>query len=325
MKLVTYVENYSDPKLGFLTDHGIVAGTSLSEDSTLHSMQCFIDAGRTCWRDIDQLLGNSDLSKIALTTHPRILAPLPEPPQIRDFMVFEQHVIRSMESIIRLQALQTGGDPDAAVAVARAKDTLKPAQAWYDAPLYYKANRFAVSGHGDAIEWPDYSNIMDYECELACVIGVGGSDISAEDAANHIFGFTIFNDFSARDAQFAELPGYLGPSKGKDFDGANAFGPCIVTPDELSSHGGSYGLSMEVAVNGVQRSKGNSSGMYHTFEAMIERASASETLHPGEILGSGTVAGGCGLERMEFLNPNDEITLSIAGIGSLSNTVIRSH
>ncbi len=197
-----------------------------------------------------------------------------------------------------------------------------PPEAWYQQPLYYKANRFAVSGPEEVVEWPAYSRLMDYECELACVIGRPGRDIPVSRAREHVFGFTIFNDFSARDAQAIEMAGGLGPAKGKDFDKANAFGPCIVTMDEL---GDPYDLEMIVRVNGAERSRGCSGSMHWKFEDMIAHASLGETLHAGEILGSGTVGDGCGLEHLKFLEDGDVVELEISGIGVLRNTVRRTR
>jgi 2-keto-4-pentenoate hydratase/2-oxohepta-3-ene-1,7-dioic acid hydratase in catechol pathway len=187
--------------------------------------------------------------------------------------------------------------------------------------LYYKANRFSVSGPGETIRWPSYSRLMDYECELACVIGKGGVDIARERALEHVFGYTIFNDFSARDAQGAEMSGGLGPAKGKDFDGANAFGPCIVTADEIPDP---YAFDMIVRVNGEERSRGNSREMHWKFEDLIVYVSQGETLHPGEIFGSGTVGDGCGLEHLRFLEDGDLVELEIPPIGVLSNRVVRT-
>ena len=161
---------------------------------------------------------------------------------------------------------------------------------------------------------------IDYELELACVIGAGGRDISREDAASHIFGFTIFNDASARDAQMAEMAGQVGPAKGKDFDTGNVFGPWIVTREEL---GDPYSLEMVARVNGEEWSRGSSASMHHRFEDLIAFVSRAETLHPGEILGSGTVGSGCGLEQGRFLSSGDVVELEIEGIGTLRNRFVR--
>ncbi len=233
----------------------------------------------------------------------QLLAPLPQPAQIRDFLCFEEHLKNSFA-----QAAKLTGEEREIPAV------------WYQQPIYYKANRFSVSGPDADVVWPSYSQVMDYELELACVIGSGGRDIESPQAAQHIFGFTIFNDASARDAQMIEMGGTLGPAKGKDFDTGNVFGPWIVTPEEL---GDPYALEMVARVNGEEWSRGNSASMHHRFEDMIAFVSRSETLHPGEILGSGTVGSGCGLELGRFLSDGDVVELEVDGIGVLRNRFVK--
>jgi 2-keto-4-pentenoate hydratase/2-oxohepta-3-ene-1,7-dioic acid hydratase in catechol pathway len=148
-----------------------------------------------------------------------------------------------------------------------------------------------------------------------------GCDVSVDDAPQYIFGYTIFNDVSARDAQAKEMVGSLGPAKGKDFDTGNILGPWIVTPDEI---GDVYNLAMDVRVNGERRGGGSSAAMHHSFAAMIAHISQSETLYPGEVIGSGTVGTGCGLETGKFLEDGDVIELEIEKIGILRNTIRRS-
>jgi 2-keto-4-pentenoate hydratase/2-oxohepta-3-ene-1,7-dioic acid hydratase in catechol pathway len=193
---------------------------------------------------------------------------------------------------------------------------------WYDQPIYYKGNRFAVSGPDSTVHWPSFSRVIDYELEIACVIGLGGRDIAKTDAHKHIFGYTIFNDLTARDAQFREMQGPLGPAKGKDFDGANVMGPVIVTADEI---GDLSDLAMRATVNGELWSEGKVGTMHWTFGDMIQHVSASETLYPCEILGSGTVGGGCGLELGRFLKHGDVVELAIDRIGTLSTTINAPH
>ena len=186
-------------------------------------------------------------------------------------------------------------------------------------PIYYKANRFAITGPGTDVQWPAYSKIMDYELEMACVLGRTGKDISVADAGKFIFGYSIFNDFSARDTQAIEMRSYLGPSKSKDFDNANALGPCIVTADEFNPDT----ARMTVRVNGEVRSEGFSSTMKYKFADLISFISASETLYAGEILCSGTVGGGCGAEQGKFLDDGDTVELEIEGIGVLRNLIFQ--
>lgn len=232
-----------------------------------------------------------------------LLAPIPVPPQIRDFLAFEQHL--------------TGAFAMAEQLTGRHMEI--PA-VWYQQPIYYKANRFSVVGPDADVRWPAYAQLLDYELELACVIGRGGVDIAPEEAASHVFGYTIFNDISARDAQATEMEGQLGPAKGKDFDTGNVLGPWLVTADEV---GDPYDLTMVARVNGEEWSRGHSGTMHHRFEDIIAFVSRSETLHPGEILGSGTVGGGCGLELGRFLDPGDVIELEVERIGVLRNRIVK--
>jgi 2-keto-4-pentenoate hydratase/2-oxohepta-3-ene-1,7-dioic acid hydratase in catechol pathway len=242
------------------------------------------------------------------------LAPLPRPVQMRDFLVFEEHMRMAGWRGAQLRATW-GAQP------APPEPTPIP-DIWYQQPIYYKCNRFAVAGTGETIVWPHASKVIDYELELACVIGKKGRDICEDDAAAHIFGFTIFNDLTARDLQFREMQGPLGPAKGKDFDGANVLGPVIVTRDEL---GDQPDLAMRALVNDEVWSQGRSGTMHWSWAQIIEYVSRGETLHPGEILGSGTVGTGCGLELGRTLCDADVIRLEIDGIGAIETTIDAPH
>ena len=236
----------------------------------------------------------------------RLLSPLPRPEQIRDCLVFEQHLLNAMKTWERLTQ----------------KPSLPISPLWYQRPTYYKGNRFSVVGHECEVQWPPYSDMMDFELELACVIGQTGKNISESDGLRHIFGFTIFNDFSARDTQMDERPLGMGPMKGKDFDTGNVLGPWIVTTDEIKDP---QNLNMQVRVNGERWGGGNSKDMHHSFAKILSFISTSETLHPGEVIASGTVPTGCGLELGRFLKPNDVVELEIEGIGVLRNKIVRPH
>lgn len=283
-------------------------------------MQSLIEAGPAAWDEARVVARESATKFVHELSRYSLLAPLPCPLQIRDFMCFEKHVIQAFGAAFRMRARRAATPAEREALLAQA-DAYRPPPVWYERPLYYKANRFSISGSGDTIRWPAYSRIMDYECELACIVGRAGVDIPREHALSHVFGYTIFNDFSARDAQGAEMPGGLGPAKGKDFDGANAFGPCIVTADEIPDP---YGLPMIVRVNGEERSRGNSSTMHWKFEDVIAYVSQGETLQAGEILASGTVGDGCGLESLQFLEDGDTVELEIPPIGVLVNQVRRT-
>jgi 2-keto-4-pentenoate hydratase/2-oxohepta-3-ene-1,7-dioic acid hydratase in catechol pathway len=283
------------------------------------SVLALIEAGPEAWAMVRRLVAGAPRGAVQAAGQFALLAPMPCPPQIRDFMCFEKHVIQAFGAAFRMRATRAATAEEKAALLAQA-DAYRPPPVWYERPLYYKANRFSVSGPGDTIRWPAYSRLMDYECELACVIGRPGADIPKARAREHVFGWTIFNDFSARDTQGAEMPGGLGPAKGKDFDGANAFGPCIATADEIPDP---YDLAMIVRVNGQERSRGSTRDMHWTFEDVIAYVSQGETLHAGEILASGTVGDGCGLEHLRFLEDGDRVEIEIPPIGVLANRVVR--
>jgi len=215
----------------------------------------------------------------------RLLAPVPRPPSVRDAYAFEEH--------IKNAARVTGrsGVPDE----------------WYELPVFYFSNPAAIYGPDDEIPYPAGSNELDYELEVAAVIGADGV----------IGGFTIMNDWSARDLQRREMKVGLGPAKGKDF--ATSLGPMVVTPDEL----GDLRLVMVARVNGEERSRGNLGDMYHSWDAILERASANTQLVPGDVIGSGTVGTGCILEHGDgrWLQPGDVVELEVDGLGVLRNRV----
>jgi 2-keto-4-pentenoate hydratase/2-oxohepta-3-ene-1,7-dioic acid hydratase in catechol pathway len=186
-------------------------------------------------------------------------------------------------------------------------------------PIWYISNRFSVVGHDATVRWPAYSRVMDFELEVAVVIGKTGSDIPEAQAKSHIFGYTIMNDFSARDQQRREMDGGLGPTKGKSFDTGNAIGPWIVTADEIADP---YKLQVAVRVNGEDWARTTTAGMLHSYEQIIAFISRNETLHPGEIIAGGTVGGCCGLELGRFLPDGCTIELEVTGIGVLRNRIV---
>jgi 2-keto-4-pentenoate hydratase/2-oxohepta-3-ene-1,7-dioic acid hydratase in catechol pathway len=230
--------------------------------------------------------------------------PLPRPTGLRDFYAFEKHVLNAHS--------------------ARGKEV---PDEWYQFPVFYFSNPNAIYGPGEIIPYPSYSQALDYELEVACVIGQAGRDIQNDSAGEHIFGYTILNDWSARDIQRVEMRVGLGPAKGKDF--ASSLGPWIITPDELedrrTGRPGVYDLEMVARVNGQERSRGNWKDIYFSFGEMIARASASAFLLPGEVLGSGTVGTGCLLELTRgegpWLQPGDLVELEIERLGILLNIV----
>lgn len=310
MRLVTF-ESGSGQRLGAVIDDGrTVVDLQAAQQSKgnsapeLDSMLALIEAGEPGLDLARELIETASAECRLPMADVRLLAPLPRPTQMRDFLCFEEHLKNSFA-----QAEKLTGQAREIPAV------------WYEQPIYYKANRFSVIGPDQDVVWPSYSVVMDYELELACIIGKQGRDIDAPEAGAHIFGFTIFNDASARDAQMAEMAGQLGPAKGKDFDTGNVLGPWIVTADEI---GDPHALTMVARVNGEEWSRGTSGAMHHRFEDMIEFVSRSETLYPGEVLGSGTVGTGCGLELGRFLESGDVVELEIDGIGVLRNRFVKT-
>lgn len=317
MKLLTFklggVEH-----LGALTDTGVVSlSAAAPEDLRFSSMQRFIEAGEPALVRAYAVLESSPAT--IPSDQVGWVAPLPLPAQIRDCLGFEEHLKNSFESAIKLSAM-AADDPMKAEQALRASGRFAVPDVWYQQPLYYKANRFSVAQSGKDIVWPAYSEVMDFELELACIIGKKGKDIKKGNAEDHIFGYTIYNDLSARDAQMLESPGMLGPAKSKDFDDSIILGPVIVTKDELDDP---YNLRMQARVNGETWCDNNSNTIHWTFSDMIAHISKSETLHPGEVIGSGTVGLGCGLEHLRFLNDGDTVELEIEKIGVISNKVIR--
>lgn len=266
-------------------------------------MLALIDAGDAGLGLATETLTDAPETAILNVDDITLLAPLPVPRQMRDFIAFEEHLQNTFKRASKISDRKQAV-PDV----------------WYERPLYYKANRFSVVGSGADIRWPAYAELLDYELELACVIGRRGVDIAEADAHRHIFGFTIFNDVSARDTQMAEMSGRLGPAKGKDFDTGNVLGPWIVTRDEIGDYND---LTMVARINGEELSRGNSGAMHYTFDRIIAYVSQSETIHAGEVLGSGTVGTGCGLEHGRFLGAGDIVELEIDRIGVLRNRVFK--
>jgi len=181
--------------------------------------------------------------------------------------------------------------------------------------VHYKGNPGSVVGPGDEVAWPAYSDTVDYELEVAAVIGRDGRDVPVEAADEYIAGYTVFDDFSARDTQLAEMEGRLGPAKGKDF--ANALGPYLTTADAIDIGE----ARMRARVNGETWSEGTPGHMEHSFADIVAYVSQSETLYPGDVIGSGTVGKGCGLELGRFPEFGDTIALTVEGIGTLENRI----
>lgn len=230
--------------------------------------------------------------------------PLPPVRTIRDFYAFEQHVL-----------------------TCRRQRGLGMVPQWYEVPVFYFSNPHSVIGHGDEVVPPQETRELDFELEIAAVVGHEARDLPADDRAlDCLLGFTIYDDFSARDLQRQEMAVGLGPAKGKDF--ANALGPAVVPFERLADRyaDGRLRLRMEAAVNGRVVSRGDAGTMHWTWPQLLAHASRDATLYPGDVLGSGTVGGGCILELGPenvggWLAPGDVVTLSVERLGVLENRI----
>jgi fumarylacetoacetate (FAA) hydrolase len=251
---------------------GLVEGDRVIQLAA-QTLQAFLTGGGTARHHAEYALEDVDLRP-----------PVLRPPSVRDFYAFEQHV-RS----------------------ARERRGLQLPREWYEIPVFYFSNPAAIFGPEDVIPYPEGTRELDYELEVAAVIGSDGE----------IGGFTVMNDWSARDLQRAEMRVGFGPSKGKDF--ATSLGPVLVTPDEFDGLSG----AMVARVNGEERSRGNLVDMYHSWAAVVGHAARNTRLLPGDVLGSGTVGTGCILEHGDgrWLQPGDVVELEVEGIGVLRNTV----
>lgn len=296
MKLCTFEANGAR-RLGVVTADGRILDVALATSGEGPAdMMAFLRGGEVARQAVEKAKAVApSVGKVYEPSEVRMLAPLPRPNSMRDCLAFEEHLKNSAPG-------------------------REIPQAWYEIPCYYKGNPDTVQGTGADVEWPSYTNMLDYELEFAAVIGREGRDIPKEDAWGYIAGYMVFNDVSARDIQMKEMALQLGPAKGKDMDGGNILGPYLVTADEWDPRDGH---TMLARVNGEEWSRGTTSAMYHDFGAIVSYISMGETLHVGDVIGSGTVGTGCGLELRKFPKPGDEIELEIEGIGVLRNRFVK--
>lgn len=230
--------------------------------------------------------------------------PVPKIHTIRDFYAFEEHV-----------------------KAGRKKRNLEMIPEWYEFPVFYYSGISSLYADKEDVRYPSYSNALDFELELGFVIGRKGIDISRQNAMDHVLGVTIVNDWSARDVQSKEMKLNLGPAKSKDF--ATSIGPAILTMDSLvdrRASNGKFNIALSAHVNGKKYSESNLNSIYHDIESMIERASMSTMLYPGDIIMTGTAGTGCilelGYEKYGWIQRNDTVTLTADGIGTLTNRVV---
>lgn len=318
MKLITFQNKANESRIGWLQDEKVV-DMNLASEKLPTDMLTFIDNSEEYFniiKDLGEVETHYSLDEV------KLLAPLPNPRSFRDFIGFEQHM---------LNATKTFGH--------------NVGEIWYEIPIFYFTNHQAIYGLNDEIPKPKAETRLDLEIELAVIMGKKGTNIKAENAEDHIFGYTIFNDWSARAIQKREGGGPpLGPAKGKDF--ANSIGPCIITKDEMEQYRctitkedfpahlrfptgnlARFDLRMKAKINDQTITDGNYKTVYWAFPEQIERASENDvTIYPGDILGSGTLGWGSLIENNftvhRPLEPGDVVELEIEGIGILKNTVV---
>jgi 2-keto-4-pentenoate hydratase/2-oxohepta-3-ene-1,7-dioic acid hydratase in catechol pathway len=295
MKFATYHHRDGARRLGVLADgliHGCAPGLDLP--GLLADADQLRRAGQHAL---------TDPAEVVNPAHVTLDAPVPAPPSVRDFMAFEQHL-----------ATVSGRDPD---------------PDWYQLPVFYFTNPAAIIGPHDPVPVPPGCTQFDYELEVAAVIGRPGRNLSPAEAEQHIAGYFVLCDFTARDIQAREMRLMLGPAKGKDT--ATSCGPYLVTPDELEPYrsGRAFDLQVTASVNGRRYSSGNLNSMYWSFAELISYASRGTQVVPGDVIGSGTVGTGCIMELMRrpgggypWLKPGDEVVIEVAGLGRLAHRVV---
>ena len=317
MKIVSYLKN-GEIKLGAIVHQQLYALKSINEnlpDPVIDFLKLDDRVMDATKQQLAKIEDNS-LTMLAVDDY-TLLAPVPHPNSCRDGYAFRQHV-----------------------ASARKNRGVDMIQEFDQYPIFYFTNHNAIQGPGDIYCMPDHFQQLDFELEIAIVIGKEGRNIKAKDADAYIAGFTIMNDLSARKLQMEEMLFNLGPAKGKDF--STVIGPWLVSPDELKAFqvpakqghiGNNYDLSMKCWVNDILVSEGNVKDMDWTFAEIIERCSYGVTLYPGDVIGSGTVGTGCFLELngtgklnnpnfvAQWLQANDTVKMTIDGLGILENTI----
>jgi fumarylacetoacetate (FAA) hydrolase len=321
MKFVTYI-NQQTPEVGIIVNEKIYPVNKI--DNAIPSQMSDIlkdwDANMVKAKEVETqiLSGNHEALSSALESS-NLLAPVPNPTSCRDGYAFRQHV-----------------------AAARRNRNVPMIAEFDQYPIFYFTNHNAIMGPGEIPCMPDHFQKLDFELEVAVVLGKRGRNVKAADADQYIAGYMIMNDMSARTLQMEEMLLNLGPAKGKDF--STVIGPWLVTPDELESFkvpakpghvGNSYDLKMSCHVNGIQVSSGSVGDMDWTFAEIIERCAYGADIFPGDVIGSGTVGTGCFLElngtgllndpsfKPQWLQAGDVVTMDITALGHLSNTIVK--
>jgi 2-keto-4-pentenoate hydratase/2-oxohepta-3-ene-1,7-dioic acid hydratase in catechol pathway len=304
LKLVTY-DTGTGPRAGVLDGDRVLDLTALLDTPfVLRDVRALLELPAAPLDRVREALAAGAPAPSVALKDVRLRAPILQPPTVRDFFDFEAHAGRSRRE---------RGEPMPDV--------------WFRLPIFYFSNPLRIIGPEEEMPYPSAAEVLDYELELAAVVGREGSDTSEEDGLAHIAGFTILNDWSARDLQRDEMEMRLGPAKGKDF--CTSLGPCVVTTDELEPflREGRLAVRCTLRVNGETWMDGDGGAMHHTWGQILERASHDSRIVPGDVIGSGTVGGGSIGEAIalgypaHYLQPGDVVELEVEGIGVLRNTI----
>jgi 2-keto-4-pentenoate hydratase/2-oxohepta-3-ene-1,7-dioic acid hydratase in catechol pathway len=321
MKLATYqqagaekigVVHGGDSTILDLAQAALAAG---GHEPAFASMLDLIDAGPAGLETARKLIERyaDDPALNVAVADVALLSPVPVPRQLRGFTSFPGHLAYAPWGVRTLLARLKGEAPPAKL--AQEVPAINRAR-----PIYLKTNRFSVIGTDTDVRWPSFANYMDFETECGFFLGRKGVNLKPEQAGEMIFGYTVFNDMSARDEQVIEMQGQLGPAKGKDFDTGNVIGPWIATRDELPDI---RTRRMTTYVSGELWTDSSMADGLFSFEEMIAFVSRDETLYPGEFISAGTVTNGSGLERDRYLQDGDLIEMTIDGIGTLRNRLVK--
>lgn len=320
MKILTFLNQNKAQRLGLLVNDNIY-DVNHSINTMPNNMLEFLNSGEKGMdemRNLERLILEGKIENSSLLFDEKIIAsPITNPTSCRDGYAFRQHV-----------------------AAARRNRGVPMIPEFDEYPIFYFTNHNAIQGPGDIWCMPDHFQKLDFELEVAVVLGKKGRNIKAENADEYIAGYMIMNDMSARTLQMEEMLLNLGPAKGKDF--STVIGPYMVTPDELEKYkvpaktnhvGNNYALEMTCRVNGIEVSKGSVADMDWTFAEIIERCAYGVDVLPGDVIGSGTVGTGCFLElngtgllnnkdfQPQWLQANDVVEMEITGLGLLRNTI----
>ena len=301
---------------------GLLAGAeTVSEElrACTSDMVTFLSHGSTLSDEVRRLLDSTPPQARAERTPAKVLLPF-QPLSYRDFMLYEAHAIAAARGYARrflprlwpfLRTYER--------LLRRPHPKLRPKPLWYEHPIYYMGNHLSIYSDGDTVPWPAYCSALDYELELGIIVCKPLLNATEAEAVEAVGGFVVFNDFSARDCQLAEMNSGFGPVKAKNF--ANSIGPVVAEVGDIMPR--KDRLAVRVEINGEAVAEGTTAGMRYSIGEMLAYASRGERVFPGEFVATGTIPGCCALENGHWLQPNDLVTLSIDGIGSLTNRIGR--